>query len=289
MKRVLITGGSGYIGRHLIYEMLDRYTGMEILSMSRSEAEISQLLNACSQKDKDCRLKIVMSDIRDQEAVRFYLRNVDTVVHLAALKRVDLCESECLEAVTTNILGTMNLIGNFHGDTFIQMSTDKAVEPNNCYGATKMVAEKMIFEQAAKCEGNKRFMIVRSGNVLSSTGSVIDIWHHQIKEYNEITVTHPDMMRFITDVNGVVRLFIALLEKGENGKIYFTPRGESVIIGEMANKFIKQYGNENTKIKYIGLRPGERMTEKMRTLGEKNTVAGFEEMVEMKKTPVNVT
>ncbi len=288
MKKVLITGGSGYIGRHLIYKMLDRYENVEISSMSRGEAEISQLLNACSQKDKDCRLKILMSDIRDQEAVRFYLRNIDTVIHLAALKRVDLCESECNEAVTTNIVGTMNLVSNFHGDTFIQMSTDKAVEPNNCYGATKMVAEKMIFERAAKRNANQRFMIVRSGNVLSSTGSVIDIWQHQIKEYNEITVTHPDMMRFITDVNGVVRLFIAILEKGENGKIYFTPRGESVIIGEMANKFIKQYGNENTKIKYIGLRPGERMTEKMRSLGEKNTVAGFEEMVEIKKTPVQV-
>lgn len=289
MKRVLITGGSGYIGRHLIYEMLDRYPNIEILSMSRSEGEISQLLNACSQKDKDCHLKIVMSDIRDQEAVHFYLRNVDTVIHLAALKRVDLCESECLEAVTTNIIGTMNLLKYFNGDTFIQMSTDKAVEPNNCYGATKMVAEKLVFERAAKEGNTKRFMIVRSGNVLSSTGSVIDIWHHQVKEFNEITVTHPDMMRFVTDVNGVVRLFIAILEKGENGKIYFTPRGESVIIGELANKFIKQYGNENTKIKYIGLRPGERMTEKMRSLGEKNTVAGFEEMVDLRKSPVHVS
>lgn len=229
-----------------------------------------------------------MSDIRDGEAVHFYLRDVDTVIHLAALKRVDLCEAECKEAVTTNIIGTMNLINNFHGHTFIQMSTDKAVEPNNCYGATKMVAEKLIFEQVHKKGDNSRFMVVRSGNVLSSTGSVIDIWHHQIKEYNEITVTHPDMMRFITDVNGVVRLFIAILERGENGKIYFTPRGESVIIGEMAKNFIKQYGNENTKIKYIGLRPGERMTEKMRSLGEQNTVAGFEEMVNLKGTPLSV-
>jgi len=288
MKRVLITGGSGYIGRHLIQELLDRYEGIEILSMSRGEAEISQLLNACSQKDKSYRLKIVMSDVRDKDAVHFYSRNVDTVIHLAALKRVDLCESECTEAVTINILGTMNLLNSFHGDTFIQMSTDKAVEPANCYGASKMIAEKLIFERACKREANQRFMIVRSGNVLSSTGSVIDIWHHQIKEYNEITVTHPDMMRFITSVEGVVRLFIAILEKGENGKIYFTHRGESVVIGEMAAKFIKEYGNANTRIKYIGLRPGERMIEKMRSLGEANTVAGFEEMVDLKKTPVDI-
>lgn len=288
MKKTLITGGSGYIGRHLIYELLDRYPDIQIFSLSRGEAEISQLLNACSQRDKNNRLKIIMCDVRDRDAVRLYLRNVDTVIHLAALKRVDLCETACTEAVTTNIIGTMNLLNNFHGDTFIQMSTDKAVEPANCYGATKMIAEKLIFEQANKHEGNRRFIIVRSGNVLSSTGSVTDIWHHQIKEYNEITVTHPDMMRFITDVNGVVKLFIAILEKGENGKIYFTPRGESVIIGEMANKFIKEFGNENTRIKYIGLRPGERMIEKMRSLGEENTVAGFEEMVDLKQTPVNM-
>jgi FlaA1/EpsC-like NDP-sugar epimerase len=288
MKKLLITGGSGYIGRHLIYEMLDRYADAEILSMSRSEGEISQLLNACGREDVNNRLKILISDIRDEEAVHFYLRDVDTVLNLAALKRVDLCESECREAVTTNIIGTMNLLSGFHGNTFIQMSTDKAVEPANCYGATKMIAEKLVFEQAAKRQNNCRFMVVRSGNVLSSTGSVMDIWQHQVKEYNEITVTHPDMMRFITSVDGVVRLFIAMLEKGENGKIYFTPRGESVIIGEMANKFIKQYGNENTRIKYIGLRPGERMTEKMRSLGEKNTVAGFEETVELKRTSVTV-
>ena len=282
MKRIMITGGSGYIGRHLIHELLDRYEDIEIFSMSRSEAEISQLLNACGQKDKNKRLRIIMSDIRDKEAVCVYLRNMDTLIHLAALKRVDLCEDECHEAVTTNVLGTMNLLDNFHGDTFISMSTDKAVEPANCYGASKMIAERLVLEQARKRENNRRYMIVRSGNVLSSTGSVIDIWQHQIKEYNEITITHPEMMRFITSVEGVVRLYIAVLEKGENGKIYFTPRGESVIIGEMASKFIKQYGNENTKIRYIGLRPGERMTEKMRSLTEDNCVAGFEETIDLK-------
>jgi UDP-N-acetylglucosamine 4,6-dehydratase len=276
MKKIMITGGSGYIGRHLIRGLLARYDDIEIFSMSRSEGEISQLLIDCGQ---DKRLKIIMSDIRDKDAIRVYLRNIDTLIHLAALKRVDLCEADCREVTTTNVVGTMNLLDHFRGDAFILMSTDKAVEPANCYGATKMIAERLVMEQACKREGSSRYMIIRSGNVIGSTGSVMDIWHHQIKERNEISITHPDMMRFYTTVEGVVRLYIAVLEKGENGKIYFTPQGEAVIIGEMAERFIKVYGNQNTKIKYIGLRPGERLIEKMRTLTEENTVAGFEEVI----------
>ncbi len=283
MKRVLITGGSGFVGRNLIRELLGRYDDIQVFSMSRSEGMISQLLMEC-QSD---RLKIVMADIRDPEAMQWHLRDIDTVIHLAALKRVDLCEVECRETVETNVIGTLNLLNSFQGETFILMSTDKAVEPANCYGATKMIAERLIMERAAKFP-SARYMIVRSGNVIGSTGSVMDIWQHQIKERNEITITHPDMMRFYTSVEGVVRLYIAVLEKGESGKIYFTPQGEAVVIGEMARRAMKLYGNENTRMRYIGLRPGERMTEKMRSLSEGNTVAGFEETVSLARKKVTV-
>jgi len=278
MKRILVTGGSGYVGRNLIRQLLNRYDELQIFSLSRSEGMISQLLMEC-QSD---RLKIIMADIRDCEAMRHYLRDIDTVIHLGALKRVDLCEAECREAVETNVIGTVNLLDNFQGNTFILMSTDKAVEPANCYGATKMIAERLIMEKARKNPGD-RYMIIRSGNIIGSTGSVMDIWKHQIKERNEITITHPDMMRFYTSVEGVVRLYIAVLERGESGKIYFTPQGEPVIISEMAQRAIKLYGDGNTKIKFIGLRQGERMTEKMRSLSEGNTVAGFEETVALTK------
>jgi UDP-N-acetylglucosamine 4,6-dehydratase len=283
MRKIMVTGGSGYVGRHLIRELLDRYEDVQVYSMSRSEGMIAQLLIEC-QSD---RLKVVMGDVRDEEAVRWHMRGVDTAVHLAALKRVDLCEVECHETVETNVRGTMNLLEAFRGKTFVLMSTDKAVEPANCYGASKMISEKLVMERAKKRNG-ARYMIVRSGNVIGSTGSVTDIWRHQIRERNEITITHPDMMRFYTSVEGVVRLYIAVLEKGESGKIYFTPQGEAVVIGEMAQRVMKLYGNENTKIKYIGLRPGERMIEKMRSLSEENTVAGFEEMVSVSKRMVPV-
>ena len=275
MKKIMVTGGSGFVGRPLIRELLNRYADVEILSVSRSEGMISQLMMEC----QDERLKIIMADIKDRETICWYLRGIDTVIHLAALKRVDLCEEECHQAVKNNVIGTMNVLDNFYGDTFIFMSTDKAVEPANCYGATKMVAERMVMERSRK-DGKARYMIIRSGNILNSTGSVMDIWKHQIKNDNCIAVTHPDMKRFYTSVEGVVRLYIAVLERGESGKIYFTPQGEGIIVSEMAERAIKLYGNENTKIRYIGLRPGERMTEKMRSISEE-TIAGFEETVSL--------
>ena len=271
MKKVLITGGSGFVGRSVIRKLLEHYPDVEVFSFSRSEGVISTLLTECPDK----RLKIVIGDIRDPQAVHLAMKDKDTVLHLAAMKRVDLCEEECREAATINVIGTMNLLDAFRGKTFIQMSTDKAVEPSNCYGATKLVAERMLLERARKATSGARFMIIRSGNIMGSTGSVMDIWKNQIEKSNEITVTNPDMMRFYTTVEGVVALYIAVLERGENGKVYFTPSGEPLILRDLIAKAIKQYGNDKTQVKSIGLRPGERMAEKMRTPDETNTISNF--------------
>jgi UDP-N-acetylglucosamine 4,6-dehydratase/5-epimerase len=277
MKKVLITGGSGFVGRHLIGELLTRYPEIEITSLSRSEGVISKLLMGCS----DQRLKIAMVDIRDADGVRNALKDKDTVIHLAAMKRVDLSEDECREATTINVIGTMNVLDAFRGDTLISMSTDKAVEPVNCYGGTKLVAERLVMEMANKARRGKRFMIIRSGNIIGSTGSVVDIWKNQIEKDNEITVTDLDMRRYYTSVEGVIKLYVSVLDHGENGKIYFTPQGEAVILRDVVEKVIAQYGNEKTGVKCIGLRRGERMGEKMRTAEEMNTVAGFGETAGM--------
>ena len=277
MKKVLVTGGSGFVGRHLIKELLRRYPDIEITSLSRSEGVISKLLTECADK----RLHIAIADLRDTQAINQALRHKDTVLHLAAMKRVDLCEAECREAVSVNVVGTMNVLNAFQGNTFVLMSTDKAVEPCNCYGGTKLIAERMVMELARKELNGNRFMIVRSGNIMGSTGSVLDIWKDQIEQYNEITVTNLDMLRFYTSIDGVVRLYVAVLEQGENGKLYFTPQGEPVVLRELVDKALKLYGNDKTKVKYVGLRPGERMVEKMRTPDEDNAVAGFAERCDM--------
>lgn len=276
MKRIVVTGGSGFVGRHLIKSLLGRYPDIEITSFSRSESMISSLLMECP---STTRLRLKLADVRDRHAVRDVLSGVDTVIHLAAMKRVDLSEQECSEAVTINVLGTINMLDAFHGDTFILQSTDKAVEPANCYGATKMITERLVKQRAAAAAAGQRFMIVRAGNIIGSTGSVIDIWKHQIEQYNEITVTDPDMKRFYISIDGVVQLYRAILEYGENGKLYITPCGMPIILRDLVAQTIKLYGNSNTKVSYIGLRPGERMEEKMRSESEPDTVCGFEKMV----------
>jgi FlaA1/EpsC-like NDP-sugar epimerase len=145
----------------------------------------------------------------------------------------------------------------------------------NCYGGTKLLAEKLVMERAMKASNGERFMIVRSGNIVGSTGSVVDIWKKQIEQHNEITVTDLEMIRYYTSVEGVAKLFFALIDRGENGKIYFTPTGEPQVLKDVVNTVIKLYGNKDTKVKCIGLRNGERMYEKMYTPTEKNVVREF--------------
>ena len=274
MENRLVTGGSGFVGRNLIRQLLSRYPDVRITSVSRSEGSISRLITTCNNCD---RLKIVPGDVRDMTTLKYAMKNKDTVIHLAAMKRVELGEVVCREVVTTNVLGTVNILDNFNGETFILMSTDKAVEPVNCYGATKMVCEKLVLDRAREVESGVRYMVIRSGNIMGSTGSVLDTWREQIEERNEITVTHPDMVRFYTSIDGVVRLYSAVLEHGENGKIYFTPHGDAMFLRDLVKEALRRFGNESTKVRYIGLRPGERMEEKMSAREEPNCVSGFEE------------
>jgi FlaA1/EpsC-like NDP-sugar epimerase len=135
----------------------------------------------------------------------------------------------------------------------------------------------MVVERAKKATNGDRFMIIRSGNIMGSTGSVLDIWKTQIEKYNEITVTDLHMLRFYTTIEGVVKLYLAVLERGENNKLYFTPQGEPMVLKAFVDKALKLYGNDKTTVKFIGLRLGERMEEKMRVHDEINTIAGFEE------------
>ena len=273
MKKVLITGGSGFVGRHLICKLLKQYPEVDIFSLSRSETVIAELLTECPSR----RLHIVMADVRDTDAMKYACKGKDTLIHLAAMKRVDLCEDQCLETASINVNGTMNALEAFDGQTFIFMSTDKAVEPVNCYGGTKLVSERLVLERSHHALPGQRFMILRCGNIMGSTGSVMDIWRKQIEEKNEITITNPEMTRFYTSVDDVTRLYSAVLERGENGKIYLTPRGEAKALSDLVRETIAQYGNPQTRTTIVGMRPGERMEEKMCVECEPNVIAGFAE------------
>lgn len=252
---ILVTGGTGYLGSHLVKKLLERYHDTKIRTISRSEYEIQKL----KWQSDNSRLETIFGDIRDTSTVEFVLKDVDTVIHLAAMKHIDLCEENALDAVTTNVYGTVNLLKYFTGHTFIGMSTDKASEPSGCYGATKLLQEKLILAQGRTAK-KKRFMIVRSGNIFASRGSVIDRWIKQQLSNNEILITDLRMTRFFIDIDMLTDFIIDTIKNGENGYIYIPPQ-RCVTLADLVQAFIEIWGNKETKVRKIGLREGEKLHE----------------------------
>ena len=258
MDKVLVTGGAGFLGRNLIKGLLKKYSNIEVRAISRHENEMVETIVFC---DNDKRLKPIIGDIREVDTVKHALINVDTAVHLAAMKHIDLCEMYPSEAISTNLIATMNLLKIFTGDTFVGMSTDKAVEATGCYGATKLLLERLVLEQAWR-NPDRRYIVVRSGNIFGSSGSVIQRWKQQIKQSNKVTVTNLEMTRFYINVNTLVDFIIQIMERGDSGKIYI-PFQKVARLEDLAKAIIELYGNAQTKIEVTGLREGEKMHERL--------------------------
>jgi FlaA1/EpsC-like NDP-sugar epimerase len=216
------------------------------------------MIVACN---NDKRLKPIIGDIREVDTAKYALTDVDTLIHLAAMKHIDFCEMYPSEAISVNIIATMNLLKLFTGNTCIGMSTDKAVEATGCYGATKLLLEKLILEQARR-NPNRRYMVVRSGNIFGSSGSVIQRWKQQIKQNNKVTVTNLEMTRFFINVNTLVDFIIQVIEQGESGKIYI-PFQKVARLGDLAKAMMELYGDAKTKKEVTGLREGEKMHERL--------------------------
>jgi UDP-N-acetylglucosamine 4,6-dehydratase len=267
MDKVLITGGAGFLGRNLIKGLLKKYSDIEIRAISRHENEMVETIVACN---NDKRLKPIIGDIREVDTVKHALINVDTAVHLAAMKHIDFCEMYPSEAISTNLIATMNLLKLFTGDTFVGMSTDKAVEATGCYGATKLLLERLVLEQAWR-NLDRRYMVVRSGNIFGSSGSVIQRWKQQIKQSNKVTVTNLEMTRFYINVNTLVDFIIQIIERGESGKIYI-PFQKVARLEDLAKAMMELYGNVQTKIEVTGLREGEKMHERLFSSPQKDVV-----------------
>jgi len=267
MKKILITGGAGFLGRHLTKGLLDKYIDIEIKAISRHENEIVEMIVACN---NDKRLKPIIGDIREVDTAKYALTNVDTLIHLAAMKHIDLCELYPSEAISVNIIATMNLLKLFTGNTCIGMSTDKAVEATGCYGATKLLLEQLGLEQT-RGNPDRRYMVVRSGNIFGSSGSVIHRWKQQIKQNNKVMVTNLKMTRFYIDVNTLVGFIIRIIEQGESGKIYI-PFQKTAGLGDLAKAVVELYGDAKTKIEVVGLREGEKMHERLFSPSQKDVV-----------------
>lgn len=257
-KTIVIPGGTGSWGTELTKQLLEK-DPKKIVIFSRGElAQVNM-----QRKFNDNRIQYVIGDVRDVDAVdRLLNKNVDCVFLLSALKHVPVCENQPQEAIKTNIDGTINVINAAIENKVkkvIDVSSDKACLPNNLYGMTKAVGEKLII-QANTLTEDTNFICVRGGNVLGSNGSVVPLFIDQIKKFNEITVTDGSMTRFFLTLPEAIKLLFQAAENSVGGETYIMNM-PSFRISDVAKVLIKHYGNSQTSIKEIGIREGEKMHE----------------------------
>ena len=271
-KRVLVTGAGGTIGSELVRQALELDPARLIL-VDASEFNlyaVDQLLHETESKPV---WSATLADVRDREGLEalFDREKPDIVLHAAALKHVPLMELNPTEAVLTNVGGAINVtsLARDRCEALVFVSTDKAVNPTNVMGATKRIAERCV--HAIASGGRARIAVVRFGNVLGSTGSVVPLFERQIGQGGPVTVTHPEMVRYFMTVQEAASLVLRTgvlpeSDPGASGQIYVLDMGEPVKIDQLARQLIRLHGlkpEADIPIVYTGLRPGEKLWEEI--------------------------
>ncbi len=256
-KTILITGGTGTFGQSFTKIVLENYNFKKVIIFSRDEMKQWHMAKLFSEYSN---IRFFIGDVRDKNRLYRAFKGVDYVVHAAATKIVPTAEYNPFECVKTNIIGSMNVIDaaiDSKVSKVIALSTDKASSPINLYGATKLAADKLFVSgNFYSDEYNTKFSIVRYGNVMGSRGSVIPFFLSQ-KNSNILTITHPDMTRFMLTIEEAVKLVIHVFEDMNGGEIYVKK------IPSMKVVDIAKCINPDAKLKYIGIRPGEKIHEQM--------------------------
>lgn len=254
---VLVTGGTGSFGRRFTEIVLRDHAPQKLIIFSRDELKQHEMRQAFPDSG-DSPVRYFIGDVRDRERLQRAFRGVDIVVHAAALKQVPACEYNPFEAIQTNIMGAKNVIDaaiDQNVKKVLAISTDKAVNPTNLYGATKLCAEKMFVQANSYAgEGGTRLSCTRYGNVVGSRGSVIPVFQEQRKG-GTITITDPRMTRFWLTLDQGIEFVIRSIERMHGGEI-FVPKIPSMNIMELA----KAVAGDCT-IRPIGIRPGEKLHE----------------------------
>ncbi len=268
-KRVLVTGACGTVGRELVRQLLDVPELIELIGIDNNESELFFLEQRFQDKPN---ARFFMADVRDGDKLCRILRDVDVLFHTAAFKHVILCERSPFEAVQTNILGVHNIITAASANkvgTVIFTSSDKAVNPTNVMGTSKLMGERLMTAANSKLrDGKSVFASTRFGNVLGSRGSVIPLFHEQIKKGGPLTITEKEMTRFIMSIEGAVRLVIDSARLARGGEVFVT-KMPVIRIMELAEVMIYElgpkYGHrpEEIDITFIGSKPGEKMYEEL--------------------------
>ena len=255
-KTLLITGGTGSFGNAVLERFIESDIA-EIRIFSRDEKKQDDM----RRKYHNSKLKFHIGDVRNKDSINNAMKGVDFVFHAAALKQVPSCEFYPMEAVRTNILGTSNVVDVAVDNSVkkvICLSTDKAVYPINAMGVSKAMMEK-VFVAKSRTSGNTKIIGTRYGNVMASRGSVIPLFHNQLINNKPLTITNPEMTRFMMTLENAVELVLYAFENGENGDI-FVQKAPSSTIGQLA-VVMKDIYKSKSEIKNIGVRHGEKMHE----------------------------
>jgi len=259
-KKILITGGTGSWGQEMVSQLIENHSPKEIIIYSRGEHKQVEM---ASNYKLNKNLRFVIGDVRDKNILNLAMKGIDYVVHLAALKHVPVCENNTWEAVLTNIYGTQNVIEcaiENKVKKVIDISTDKAVDPFNHYGVTKACAEKMIINASHNYSTETKFVCIRGGNVLGTNGSVIPLFKKQIITNNKITITDPNMTRYLMTTKEAISLVFEAINRSIGGEI-FVMRMDAVTVDKIADAMIEIFGSNSTKKIIIGVRPGEKIDE----------------------------
>ena len=274
-KRVLVTGGTGSMGKTMVRRLLSGEMGMpkKVIVFSRDEAKQHQMRQDYLQKAVATDeiiyrnymnvLEFRIGDVRSYADVCSVLRDADVVVNAAALKQVPTCEYFPGQALLTNCMGAMNIVraigdNGYPVETVVAISTDKAAKPINVMGMTKALQER-IFLSANVLSRGTRYIGVRYGNVLASRGSVIPLFHDQIKAGGPVTLTVPEMTRFLLSIDQAVDTVFTALRGAKPGEIY-VPNAPAATVENIAKALI---GDRKIEMKVTGIRPGEKMHEIM--------------------------
>lgn len=274
-KSVVVTGAGGSIGSELCRQIM-RYKPSCLLLLDRYENSLYEVDIELRNEGNGMELSSIVVDIQDKSSVEhvFSKHRPQVIFHAAAYKHVPLMEESPIEAVKNNIFGTKNLIdtaSKYGAECFVLVSTDKAVNPTSVMGATKRIAEFLTLHMNSVSE--TRFSIVRFGNVLGSNGSVVPIFKEQLKNGGPITVTHPEIERFFMLIPEAVQLVLIAAASGEGGELFVLDMGSPVKIADFAENFIRLSGyipHKEIKIRYTGLRPGEKLYEELFDRTEKS-------------------
>ena len=268
-KKVLVTGGSGSIGQKIVKELLN-YDVDVVRVLDNNETALFDL----EQDLNSSKIRTLVGDIRDYRRLERAFKDIDIIFHAAAYKHVPLCEYNPIDAVKTNVIGTQNIIDaaiTCEVDKVILISTDKAVNPVNVMGATKLLAERlMISSNVYSGRGGTKFSCVRFGNVLNSRGSVIPVFKKQISNGGPVTITDERMTRFIMHIHEAAKLILTAGSLSNGGEIFIL-KMPSVKVPDLAEAMIEYYAPkygfniDDIDVEIIGRRVGEKLHEELMT------------------------